>query len=276
MVRVLKLGLTAEQIAERRGFLGGSDANVLMNGDPFEINALWEEKRGGGSEDLSRVLPVQLGAWTEEFNRYWYELTTGREVYAERDVCIHPGIKWMRCNLDGMTTTALGMVAIFEAKHVGGFEKILDVVQKYMPQVHHNMMACEVEHAVLSVLIGNSGYDPYEIPFDFVYGMQLLDREREFWACVTEGRRPHDMPNIEAPVAPEKYRTVSMVGNNAWTMHAADWLESHAGAKRFETARKELGALLDPDVGLAKGAGIQAKRDKRGALTISVAKEDTV
>lgn len=270
--RAIKLGLTQEQLAKRRYSLGGSDANILMNGDPHSINALWEQKRGGASDDLSRVLPVQLGAFTEEFNRYWYELTTGRLVYCEGEERTHPDIPWMTCNLDGATTTAAGEPAIWEGKHVGGFEKTADVVQRYMPQLFHNMAVCGVERAILSILIGNGGYEPFEVANDFVYAAQLLDREKEFWACVTEGRRPHDMPNVAVPVNPDAYRTVDMTGSNAWASHAADWLETQAAAKRFETARKDIGALVERDVGIATGHGILAKRDKRGAISISVHK----
>ncbi len=272
-MRSLKLGLSLEQIAKRRHSIGGSDANVLMNGDPPSINALWEQKTGrAAGDDLSRVLPVQLGSWTEEFNRYWFELMTGRLVYNEGDERSHADHAWMTCTLDGATTTERGEPAIFEAKHVGGFQKIEDVVQKYMPQLHHNMAVCGVGHAVLSVLIGNTGYEPYEVAADWMYTAQILDREREFWACVTENRPPHDLPNIAPPVTAGKLRTISMEGNNAWAMQAADWLANRDAATKFETAKKELGALVERDVGLATGHGIQAKRAKNGALTISVLK----
>lgn len=268
--RTLKLGLTPEQIAKRRHSIGGSDANILMNGDPHSINALWEQKVGLASpDDLSRVLPVQLGSYTEEFNRYWYELTTGRLVYFEGDEMTHSDVPWMTCTLDGATTTESGLTAIFEAKHVGGYEKTADIVQRYMPQLHHNMNVCAIDHAVLSILISNNQHEVFEVAADFVYTAQLIDRERAFWDCVTNNRRPHDMPNIQAPVPVSEYRTVDMTSSNAWGSHAVDWLENQAAAKKFEKARDELKLLVERDVGLATGCGIQAKRDKRGAVTIS-------
>lgn len=268
MARSLKLGLTAEQIAKRRHSIGGSDANVIMAGDPPSINRLWLEKTGREApEDLSRVLPVQMGSWTEELNRYWYELTTGRLVYGEGEERAHAQHGWMTCTLDGATTTERSDPAIFEAKHVGGFQKIEDVVQRYMPQLHHNMAVCGVSWAVLSVFVGNASHELYEVEADWMYTAQLLDREREFWACVTENRAPHDMPNIPAPVV-GKLRTVDMTGNNAWSTWSIDWLAHKDAAKAFDKATKELKALMQPDMGEAFGAGIVCKRAKNGSLSI--------
>ena len=54
--------------------LGGSDANVLLSGDPDRILQLWQLKRQEvPEEDLSDRLQVALGSWTEPFNRQWYE-----------------------------------------------------------------------------------------------------------------------------------------------------------------------------------------------------------
>src|SRR6266478_2531608 len=69
---------------ERRFFIGGSDARVIMGNDETALVRLWREKRGEAEpEDLSGNLIVQLGRATEELNRSWYERNTGRRV---RDV----------------------------------------------------------------------------------------------------------------------------------------------------------------------------------------------
>jgi predicted phage-related endonuclease len=71
-------------IQDRRSFIGGSDARIIMGSDQAALVRLWREKRGEAeAEDLSGNLIVQLGAVTEELNRSWYERNTGRGV---RDV----------------------------------------------------------------------------------------------------------------------------------------------------------------------------------------------
>lgn len=265
----MKLGLTPEQLAERRKGLGGSDANILMNGDPAAILALWEEKTGRREpEDLSRVLPVQLGLYTEPFNVHWYKLTTGRPVEFIGRTQTHRTYPFMRVTLDGMTTTEDGSIAVFEAKHVNAFSKIEDVVQRYMPQLHHNMAVTEQKRSVLSVLLGTMAYEIYEVPCDDWYLAQLIDRERAFWACVTGDTPPPGMEAVRAPMAPVKFRAVDMSTSNAWASHAADWRENRDAAKAFAKAEKEIKALIEPDVGRAFGHGIECKRDKAGRLSI--------
>src|SRR5262249_14231103 len=69
------------KLTERRSFIGGSDARIIMGDDETALVRLWREKRGeAGPEDLSGNLIVQLGAATEELNRSWYERNTGRRV----------------------------------------------------------------------------------------------------------------------------------------------------------------------------------------------------
>jgi predicted phage-related endonuclease len=58
--------------SERRQFIGGSDARIIMGSDESVLIRLWQEKRGEVEpEDLSSNLIVQLGAATEALNRSW-------------------------------------------------------------------------------------------------------------------------------------------------------------------------------------------------------------
>ena len=59
---------------DRRDFIGGSDARIIMGDDEAALLRLWREKRGEVEpEDLSDNLIVQLGTVTEHLNRHWYE-----------------------------------------------------------------------------------------------------------------------------------------------------------------------------------------------------------
>ena len=64
---------------DRRGFIGGSDARIIMGEDEAALVQLWREKRGEAApQDLADNLIVQLGAATEELNRRWYQRNTGK------------------------------------------------------------------------------------------------------------------------------------------------------------------------------------------------------
>lgn len=72
---------TGEFATNRRSFIGGSDARIIMGDDEAALVRLWREKRGEVEpEDLSSNLIVQLGLATEGLNRRWYEANTGHII----------------------------------------------------------------------------------------------------------------------------------------------------------------------------------------------------
>src|SRR5471032_961450 len=80
----------------RRSFIGGSDARIIMGDDEAALLRLWREKRGEiEPEDLSGNLIVQLGQATEGLNRLWYERNTGQAVKDVQSRVQHPVNRWM-------------------------------------------------------------------------------------------------------------------------------------------------------------------------------------
>jgi predicted phage-related endonuclease len=273
-MRNLNLGLTPEQLAGRKNSLGGSDANILLAGDDNAILRLYQEKTGEREgEDLSKVLPVQMGSFTEEFNRYWFELQTGREVTHDGLQDKHPEYPFMHYTRDGVTTTENGSPALFEAKHVNAFSNIDEVIQRYMPQLHHGMAVLGLQYAVLSVFLGTLRYEFVEVERDDWYLAQLIDRERAFWAAVETGTPPVEMAPIAAPVPVSDMREVDMDGNNGWSLNAGIYIDTKGPAKQFKDAEKALKELVEDDVKLAHGYGVQCKRSSNGALRLSEMKK---
>ena len=99
---------------DRRAFIGGSDARIIMGDDEGALRRLWREKRGEVEpEDLSSNLIVQLGTVTEHLNRHWYERNTGQVIIEVQRQVLHPVKRWMAATLDGVVE---GTGAVFEAK----------------------------------------------------------------------------------------------------------------------------------------------------------------
>src|ERR1700757_1190383 len=99
---------------DRRSFIGGSDARIIMGDDAPALLRLWQEKRGEVEpEDLSGDLLVQLGTVTEPLNRHWFEKNTGYVVSEVQRQVFHNIHRWMAATLDGRIE-ATG--AVFEAK----------------------------------------------------------------------------------------------------------------------------------------------------------------
>jgi predicted phage-related endonuclease len=88
--------------ANRRTFIGGSDARIIMGDDEEALLRLWREKRGEfDPKDLSGNLLVQLGVVTEGLNRRWYEANTGHVITDVQRQIRHPVLRWMAATLDG-------------------------------------------------------------------------------------------------------------------------------------------------------------------------------
>ena len=259
------IGLSDFDRTERRSFIGGSDANVIASGDSARIHRLWQEKRGEVEpEDLTGSLPVMLGTWTEAFNLQWFERVSGHRVNGLGACVTCAKRSWRRCTLDGVVE-ATG--AVWEAKHTSAFARPEEVIERYMPQLQHNMAVTGRERGLLSVIFGNHKYEIIEVAADWLYQLELLEAEEAFWECVQTGRKP--VPATPPPTPrPVGTREVSLEGNNAWASAAFDWLQNREPARLHASAVSSIKSLVEEDVARAFGHGIEAKRSKSGAITI--------
>ena len=249
----------------RRSFIGGSDANVILSGDRAKVERLWREKRGEAEpEDRSDKLAVMLGCWSEPFNRMWYEKLCGCPVTRIGQALVSSDHDWRCCTLDGFVEAS---DAIFEAKHTSAFRTSEQVLERYMPQLQHNMAVTGTSRAIRSVIFGNHKYEMIEVENDWLYQLELLDAEHAFWNCVLSGNEP---VACEPPPAPKPIgtREICFDGNNAWASAAVDWLQHRDAAKAHASASGLIKSLIDEDVSRAFGHGIEAKRSKSGAITI--------
>jgi predicted phage-related endonuclease len=257
----MKRGLSAEQIIARRDGIGGSDVAKLINGEWLD---LWMQKTGRAEpEDLTWVLPVQIGIVTEELNLEFFEHATGHQVFGRGERYRHPDHDFITATLDGMALIN-DKPAIVQAKHVSAFAKIEEVEQRYFGQVSHEMLVTGASVAFLSVFLGTMKHEIVEVRRDREYTNRLLDLEVEFWNYVLRDEQPPDKEGLAAPAKPETFRTIDMTGQNLWASLADAWLTNNPAAKACDKAAKELRALIDPDVGLAFGHGIEIKRAKDG------------
>jgi predicted phage-related endonuclease len=173
----------------RRSFIGGSDARIIMGSDEQALIRLWREKRGEVEpEDLSGNLIVQLGLATEELNRRWHEVTTGQVITDVQRRIRHPVIRWMGATLDGRVQ---GSDAVFEAKFMLPWSFSEEgAAEKYMPQLQHNMWVVAARTAVLSVITGGGKWVEILAHADPLYQHLIVTAERKFWRCVESGEQP--------------------------------------------------------------------------------------
>src|SRR5262245_15243047 len=229
--------------SERRPFIGGSDARIIMGSDEAALVRLWREKRGEAEpEDLSANLIVQLGRATEELNRSWYERTTGRQVRDVQRRVRHSGIPWMAATLDGIVgghgsgvrSQVHAALVIFRrgrcrkvhgasaAQHVGDPSEELGALHHYRRRQ-----------------MGRGRHSD---------GPALSHRSRvggkKFWRCVQSGEVPHlimaepPRPRIEA------IRIVDMSSSNSWAEFAALFSNTR---EAFLDHERELKTLMPED-----------------------------
>jgi predicted phage-related endonuclease len=251
---------------DRRYFIGGSDARVIMGDDEGALIRLWREKRGEVEpEDLSDNLIVQLGLATEDLNRRWYEANTEQVITDIQKQVRHPALKWMVATLDGRVR---GSDAVFEAKFMlpWSFSEQA-AAEKYMPQLQHNMWVVAARTAVLSVITGGGKWVEITTHADPLYQHLIVTAERKFWRCVESGEPPRlfgvgpPKPRIEA------VRVVDMSALNSWAEFAGVFRSTRQAFLDHERSKAELKALMPEDAKVATGHGVRARRSKSGAIS---------
>jgi len=258
-----------ESSKDRRCFIGGSDARIIMGDNEAALLRLWREKRGEVEpEDLSGNLIVQLGLATEDLNRRWYQANTGHFLTDIQRRIRHPVLRWMAATLDGRVE-ATG--AVFEAKFMLPWSFSEETAaEKHMAQLQHNMWVVAARSAVLSVITGGGKWVEILAHADPLYQHLIVTAERKFWRCVESGEPPRlfgvepSRPRIEA------VRIVDMSASNSWAEFAALFRNTREAFLDHERAKSELKALMPEDAKEAIGHGVRGKRSKSGAVSFDL------
>ena len=261
------------QTSNRRGFIGGSDARVIMGSDEAALVRLWREKRGEVEpEDLCGNLIVQLGSVTEDLNRRWYELNSKQVIIDVQRRVRHPAVRWMAATLDGRVEAS---GAVFEAKFMlpWSFSEEAAMV-KYMPQLQHNMWVIAARSAVLSVITGGGKWVEITTHADPLYQHLIVTAERKFWRCVESGEPPALFGIVPPKPRIEAVRIVDMSTSNAWAEFADVFIRTRKAHLEHEKAKAELKSLVPQDAQQAIGHGIRAKRAKSGSVAFDLLKAE--
>jgi predicted phage-related endonuclease len=259
---------------DRRYFIGGSDARIIMGDDEGALIRLWQEKRGEiEPENLSGNLVVQLGVATEDLNRRWYEANSGQVLTDVQRRIQHPVLRWMAATLDGRVE-ATG--AVFEAKFMLPWSFSEEAAaEKYMPQLQHNMWVIAARSAALSVITGGGKWVEITTHADPLYQHLIVTAERKFWRCVESGEEPK-LFGVEPPKPRlEAVRVVDMASSNAWAEFATIFTRTHQAHLEHEQAKAELKSLMPEEAKEAIGHGIRAKRSKSGAISFDLLASET-
>jgi predicted phage-related endonuclease len=266
---VLNNSANALNRTDRRHFIGGSDARIIMGDDEKALLRLWKEKRGeAGPEDLSDNLIVQLGLATEALNRHWYERNTGQVVTAVQKRVQHPVIRFLAATLDGMVE---GTGAVFESKFMLPWSFSEEAAaEKHMAQVQHNMWVTNATTAALSIITGGGKWVELTIPADSLYQHLLITAEKKFWRCVESGEPPRLFLAEPPRVRIEAVHIVDMSSSNSWAEFAGVFRRTRSAYLEHEGAKAELKSLIPDDAKEAIGHGVRAKRSRSRAVSFDL------
>jgi hypothetical protein len=262
---------------ERKGFLGGSDAKRILDGEWFQ---LWQEKTGRVEpEDLSHQFNVQLGIHTERFHIDWLCKYHGFNIERRSSARAHRQLPWMKASLDGWCTTNDTFVEVKHSRHGVSRDYMADW---YQPQIAHYCNVVGKDEGWLSYIAGNQAPDFFNMKPSHAYLNALLEAEKAFWWHVENDHAP-DMGNegseligravlASKEVMIDDMRVVDMTGNNEWASMASEYLATKQLAAAFDQAKTALKKLVEEDVRIASGHGVMIKRNKAGNLAITESK----
>src|SRR6516165_5187445 len=269
MRKSMKSNVWTKPIRNRRYFIGGSDARIIMGCDEAALLRLWREKRGEiEPENLSGNLIVQLGLATEDLNRRWYQANSGQVLTDVQRRIRHPVLRWMAATLDGRVEATS---TVFEAKFMLPWSFSEEAAaEKYMAQLQHNMWVIAARSAVLSVITGGGKWVEITAHADPLYQHLIVTAERKFWRCVESGEPPQ-LFGVEPPKPRiEAIRIVDMSGSNSWAEFAGLFRNTRQAFLDHERSKVELKALMPDDAKEAVGHGVRAKRSKSGAISFDL------
>ncbi len=257
----------------RRGFIGGSDAVKIMAGDWLP---LWLVKTGREeSDDLSDNIAVQLGIHTEPFNIQWFGNHTRLEVIDQQRQFHHnhddvPIVG----TVDGMIK---GANAILECKHTNSHNTMTNLSKYYMPQLQTYMHIANADGCYLSAIFGNSKWESAYIEYNADYTRVMMDHIKTFWAMVKSDTRP-DGVEIEQPdtdaIKINGMKRRDAQGDNQFTWAAQEYVDNIEPHNKFESAKKMLKELIQPDEREVYCDFLTVTRDKRGAIRIKEIKNN--
>jgi len=263
--------LTPEQKNLRQNKFTGSQANILMGGDPYKINDLWLMHTNDPryiEPDFSDNWPVQLGECTEQLNLEWASMKYGPVTRRGEVVVGAASLDWTAATLDGWLEQRNCPI---EAKCVNGRSVLDDIISRYQPQLHWQMMVCKAKECALSVIIGGNEPIVEFIPLDRKYARELWARAAAFWLCVRSKTPPVELPAAPPPpvLATREY---DMTDNGVWKDHAYRWLQAYGAAQTAKEAERIIKQNVPDDAKICIGHGIVVTRNRAGALSLREAK----
>lgn len=240
--------MSVDALADRRTFIGGSDAAAACGVCPWKTPVdLWLLKTGRKDEDdLSDNEAVYWGNRLEHEVRDEYELKTGYSI-EPGDFVQHRSIAFMAANTDGYAKPTGQKKRVLELKtagvrqsHLWGEPGTDAVPMNYVCQVMHYMEVCGLDVADIAVLVGGQRFRIYTVERDDELVDWMIEREAAFWECVKSDKPPEPLRvGDAAKIHPESFGR-SVVASGAIKQAVEDVRVIDIVAKQMQERRDGL------------------------------------
>lgn len=242
----------------RRDYIGSSDIAAVLGISPYcSPVELYLRKRGEADEQSDNPV-LRRGRRLEPYVADMYADETGRILMPAVPVIgIEP---WMRASPDRYSDSITDGLRVLEIKTANPFTRrdwgdagTDQVPVYYTAQVQWQLMVTGYAKADLAALIGLDDFRVYTIEADAEIQRSMLERAREFWARVQEGRPPEPhSPEDVAALFPQHEAGAVVEANDVDLSQLAELRGVIQMIKEGEAREAELKTALQMRLGAAE------------------------
>jgi putative phage-type endonuclease len=184
--------------SDRIGYLGGSDAAVVLGISPWKTRyQLWCEKTGAEpAPDLSSIDYIYFGHLLEPIVASEFQRRLQKKVREKRMLVKHAKFPFVAGHVDRIV---LNEDAILECKTSNAFDyrrwgesggDHTDIPEYYLAQVDHYMLTTGRSMSYLATLIGGNDFRYYTIERNAEREQRLLEALIKFWTLIQQDDPP--------------------------------------------------------------------------------------
>lgn len=177
-----------EWLLFRQNHVGASDASTIMGINPWRTKKqLWEEKVLGWSQEINANM--KRGQLMEKDALYVYQALT---KYSMAPLVVEDLLfPFLSASFDGISECLNRVVEIKCGKNSHKLAHLGKIPDYYYAQMQHQMFIANVDEMDYFSFDGQQGIlMPVERNNIFIY--EMLEKEIEFWHCVTQFTPPKD------------------------------------------------------------------------------------
>lgn len=250
------MALSAEQMEQRRNWIGASESPCLLGVSPHgNAHSVWSEKLGLVTKEPT--VNMDAGNWIEPALAAWYAHDTGYSVASFGSV-VHPKYPFMGCTPD---LCVFGERRIAQIKNVGTWmlHHWDDDVPEYVQvQIQHELEVCDADVCDVVALLGGTDFRILPVERDREIGAYLVEICHDFFQQYVATR---EMPPVDGSGHAEAALKARYARNTSGLIAATPetdalaraWLAADERLGEVENDRKTLTNKLKALLGPAEG-----------------------